>query len=299
MGALAAVLIILNGRDSRGRTAGRESGETVTGDDAEGYLALQHFLEQTTGIVLGPGDEPLVTGRLARLMRDEGIGGLRELTRRLESRAVPRLRTAVIDAMTTGETSWFREAAHFRLLTEDVLPAMTASRIRIWSAACATGQEPYSLSIAAHEYLQGDPARAPSGIEILATDIAQGALDAARRGVYCGALAARGLSAERRQRYFSALGDCLSVRNEIRQRVLFRQFNLAASIEVLGQFDVVFCRHVLVYFPSARRRDILGRVIHALRSGGFLFLGAGETLDGICRDLDPYVSCGAVAYRKH
>jgi chemotaxis protein methyltransferase CheR len=271
----------------------------VTGEDAEGYLALQRFLEQTTGIVIGTGDEQLVAGRLARLMRDEGIGSLRELTRRLELHAAPRLRAAVIDAMTTGETSWFRETAHFRLLTDDVLPAMAARRVRIWSAACATGQEPYSLSIAAHECLQGDPARAPSGIEILATDIAQGALDAARRGVYCGALAARGLSEERRQRHFTAQGDCLTVRNEIRQRVLFRQFNLAASIEVLGRFDVVFCRHVLVYFPTARRREILGRVIHSLSPGGFLFLGAGETLDGVCRNLDPYVSRGGVAYRKH
>ncbi len=271
----------------------------MTGEDAEGYLALQRFLEQTTGIVIGTGDEQLVAGRLARLMRDEGVGSLRELTRRLELHAAPRLRAAVIDAMTTGETSWFRETAHFRLLTDDVLPAMAARRVRIWSAACATGQEPYSLSIAAHECLQGDPARAPSGIEILATDIAQGALDAARRGVYCGALAARGLSEERRQRHFTAQGDCLTVRNEIRQRVLFRQFNLAASIEVLGRFDVVFCRHVLVYFPTARRREILGRVIHSLSPGGFLFLGAGETLDGACRNLDPYVSRGAVAYRKH
>lgn len=271
----------------------------MTGEDAEGYLALQHFLEQTAGIVLGPGDEPLVAGRLARLMREEGIGSLRELTRRLASRAAPRLCTAVIDAMTTCETSWFREAAHFRLLTEDALPAMPASRIRIWSAACATGQEPYSLSIAAQEYLQGDPARASIGIEILATDIAQGALDVARRGLYCGALAARGLSEERRQRHFTAQGDCLSVRNEIRQRVLFRQLNLAGSLDVLGQFDVVFCRHVLIYFSAARRREILGRVVSALRPGGFLFLGAGETLDGICGNLEAYLARGGVAYRRH
>jgi chemotaxis protein methyltransferase CheR len=270
----------------------------VSSQDVAGYLALQRFLEGAAGIVLGPGNEHLVASRLASLMREQRISDLRELTRMLEARASPRLRTAVIDAMTMGDTAWFREPAHYRMLAEDVLPAVSASRVRIWSAACSTGQEPYSLSIAAQEYLLGDPARLPGGVEILATDIAQAALDEARRGVYCGALAGRGLSDERRQRYFTAQGDCLSVRNEIRQRVLFRQFNLTGGIQVLGQFDVIFCRHVVGYFATERRREVLGRLIQALKPGGFLFLGPGEVPDGFAADLEERTAHGATAYRR-
>lgn len=273
-------------------------GGRVAGHEGDGFLAFQRYLEATTGIVLGPGDELLVASRLAPLLRHEGVDDLRHLTRMLETRASPRLRAAVVDAMTVGETAWFRDSPHFRILIEEVLPAATTSRLRVWSAACSTGQEAYSLSIAAQEHLQGESAGLPGGIEILATDIAQAALDVARRGVYCGVLALRGLSDERRQRYFSVQGDCATVRNEIRQRVLFRQFNLAGGIEVLGQFDVVFCRHVLVYFSHERRRAVLGRVVRALKPGGFLFLGAGETPDGLDADLEPYAAHGGVAYRR-
>lgn len=270
----------------------------MAGNDVEGYLAFQQFLEVTTGVVLGTGDEALVASRLSQLMRDERLDDLSHLTRMLEARASPRLRAAVIDAMTTGETSWFRDPPQFRILTDDVLPALPGSRVRVWSAACATGQEPYSLSIAAQEYLQGDPTRLPAAIEILATDIAQGALEEARRGVYCGGPALRGLSLERRRRHFNAHGDCLKVRGEIRQRVLFRQFNLTGGIDVLGQFDVVFCRYVLVYFSQLRRREVVRRMTRALKPGGFLFLGVGETLDGLGAELDIHLAHGGVAYRK-
>lgn len=270
----------------------------MTRIDAEGYLAFQQFLEVSTGIVLGPGNEELLAARLTRLLLEEGVPTLRELVRLLESRAVPRLRTAVIDAMTTPETSWFRDPAQFRILTEGVLAGATGSRLRLWSAACSTGQEPYSLSIAVQEFLQQHVHTLPGGVEIVATDIAQSALDAARRGIYCGPNAGRGLSAERRQRCFTQQGDCFSVRQELRQRVVFRQFNLTGSIQVLGQFDAIFCRNVLNYFAPERRHDVLDRLVGALRPGGYLFLGAADPADGAGAGLETHAAHGGVAYRR-
>jgi chemotaxis protein methyltransferase CheR len=213
---------------------------------ADDYLAFQRYLEDTSGIVLGAGNEALVGSRLTQLMLEHDIASLREMVRALENGANPRLRTAVVDAMTTPETGWFRDSAHFRILAEEILPTLSSSRVRIWSAGCATGQEPYSISMVVQDYLKGHRGRFASGVEIVATDIARAALDEARRGLYCGA-ATRGLSDEHRRRYLApGSGDCLSVRQEIRQRVVFREFNLARGLGVLGRVDVIFSRNQLV-----------------------------------------------------
>ena len=242
---------------------------------ASDYLAFQRYLERASGIVLGPGKESLIESRLMHLMQEHGLGTLRDVVRALENGANARLRASVIDAMTINETSWFRDPAQIRILVEAILPALQASRVRIWSAGCATGQEPYSISMAVQDYLRSGPTRFASGVEIVATYIAHSALDEARRGVYCGSGASRGLSDDHRQRFLApAPGDCLSVRQEIRQRIVFREFNLTRGLDVLGHFDVVFCRNVLAYFATPLRREVLERLARSLNSGGYLFLGS-------------------------
>lgn len=266
---------------------------------ASDYLAFQRYLERTSGIVLGPGNESLIASRLMHLVQQYAPGGLRDLVRALENGANARLRAAVIDAMTTTETSWFRDPAHFRILVDEVLPSLHASRVRIWSAGCATGQEPYSISMAVQDYLRSGPTRFASGVEIVATDIAHSALDEARRGVYCGSGASRGLSDDHRQRFLApAPGDCLSVRQEIRQRIVFREFNLTRGLDVLGHFDVVFCRNVLAYFATPLRREVLERLARSLKSGGYLFLGSTEDLRGQSKALEVRSVGGATYYRK-
>jgi chemotaxis protein methyltransferase CheR len=266
---------------------------------ASDYLAFQCHLERVSGIVLGPGKESLVESRLAHLMQEHGLATLRDVVRVLENGANARLRAAVIDAMTVGETSWFRDPAHFAILVDEILPAVQASRVRIWSAGCGTGQEPYSVSMAVQDYLRSGPARFASGVEIVATDIAHSALDEARRGLYCGSGASRGLTDEQRQRFFApGPGDCLSVRQEIRQRVVFREFNLTRGLDVLGQFDVIFCRNVLAYFATARRREVLDRLARSLKSGGWLFLGSTEDLRGHSKAFEVRFAAGATCYRK-
>jgi len=270
--------------------------QPLTADD---YLAFQRYLEGASGILLGPGKEDLVARRLTRLLLQHGLGSLRELVRALETGANPRLRIAVVDAMTVAETGWFREPAHFRILTEEILPSLTTSRVRIWSAGCSTGQEPYSISIAVQDYLRDQPGRFASGVEIVATDIARSALDEARRGVYCVNEGVHGLSAEHRERYFApAPGDCLTVRQEIRQRVVFREFNLAHGLDVLGRFDVIFCRNVLPYFGTELRRAVIERFARSLKAGGFLFLGETEELRGHGGALEPRAAHGGSFFRK-
>lgn len=266
---------------------------------ASDYLAFQRYLERASGIVLGPGSESLIESRLTPLVQQHGLGGLRDLVRALENGTNARLRAAVIDAMTTSETSWLRDPAHFRILVEEVLPTLRASRVRIWSAGCATGQEPYSISMVVQDYLRSGPTRFASGVEIVATDIAHSALDEARRGLYCGSRASRGLSEEHRQRFFApAPGDCLSVRQEIRQRVVFREFNLTRGLDVLGHFDVIFCRNVLAYFATPLRREVLERLARSLTSGGYLFLGSTEDLRGQSRAFEVRSAGGATYYKK-
>ncbi|RME35283.1 MAG: protein-glutamate O-methyltransferase CheR [Gammaproteobacteria bacterium] len=246
------------------------------------YERFCRFLEQSCGIVLGPGKMYLVSSRLAPLLREQGLSGLGELVQRLESGRSRALRVAVVDAMTTNETLWFRDGHPFELLKEEVLERLSGPRagpVRIWSAACSTGQEPYSISMAVQECNEKSPGRLPAGVEIIATDISPSVLKQAREGIYEELELRRGLSPERRQRFFRDLGDGrMQVREDIRRRVTFRELNLLQSYVGLGRLDVVFLRNVLIYFSHENKSDILRRVAQALRPPGYLFLGGSEPM---------------------
>jgi chemotaxis protein methyltransferase CheR len=269
----------------------------IASDD---YRAFRNFLEQASGITLGDNKEYLVTSRLAGLLRERGMSSLRQLLGLLHRGVDNGLRTAVVDAMTTNETFWFRDLPHYVLLTERILPELAGrdGRMpRIWSAACSSGQEPYSLSMAVHRYLGRNPGRHPAGVEILATDISTRMLAQAREGVYCGMSVSRGLDAEQRQQFFLPRGDCLEVRPQIRRRVTFRELNLVGSYGLLGRFDVIFCRNVLIYFAADLKADILRRMAQTLNPGGYLFLGSTESLSGHSDRFEMVTGHGGIVYR--
>ena len=249
------------------------------------YERFKHFLEQACGITLGDGKQYLIVSRLTRLLRDEKIASFTELLTAIERHNPRHLRDAVVDAMTTNETSWFRDSSPFEILIKDIFPEIDKQKknqCRIWSSACSSGQEPYTISIALSEYLQSSHARTSSLVnsQIVATDISASMLEVAKKAEYDEAILGRGLSKERKQQFFRATGDCWTVVDEIKHRVSFSEQNLLLPYAALGNFDIIFCRNVLIYFSVDRKIDILNRMAQSLNPGGYLFLGASETITG-------------------
>jgi chemotaxis protein methyltransferase CheR len=261
---------------------------------ADDYAVIHEFLEKQAGIRLGQGKEYLITSRLGRVLRTHGLTTFSDLARQLKSPGARRLQVAVVDAMTTNETFWFRDAAHYRMLTETLLPELRKPRLRVWCAACSTGQEPYTIAMALRD---GRPGML-TGLEIIGTDISSTALIQAREARYCGLSAARGLTEQQSRRYFRRAGDCLEVLPQYRQGVMFREFNLLSPFTGLGQFDVVFCRNVLIYFSAERKRDIIERIARNIPKGGYLFLGSTESLNGHADLFEMRSVQGGLAYRR-
>ncbi len=248
--------------------------------NADQYARISRLLEERAGIRLGPGKEYLVVSRLGAVRREYDMPDFEHMLRALESGTPRALVASVIDAMTTNETFWFRDPTHYEILVRDLLPALGGDRVRIWSAAASTGQEAYSIAISIQDAVAAG--RLPAGLsaEILGTDISPSALRQAESARYCGMSAVRGLSPEQRQRYFVGKDDCIELQPRYRRNIRFREFNLLDSYALLGRFDVIFCRNVLIYFSPERKRDILERFAQVLNPGGGLFLGSTESMNG-------------------
>ncbi|MYL27469.1 MULTISPECIES: CheR family methyltransferase [Halomonadaceae] len=251
----------------------------------EDYRAFKEFLQDASGILLGDNKQYLVKSRLRRIMTENRFNSLGELVQRLRKQPRSELRETVIDAMTTNETLWFRDTHPFRILEERLLGEMAAESssqpLRIWSAACSTGQEPYSIAMVIDEYRRRNPGRLRRPVEIIATDVSKPVVDAAKDGIYELLALGRGLSADRQKHYFTQLpSGSWQVRKEIRDMVTFREHNLLERFGS-GRFDIVFCRNVLIYFSSDLKHDILVRTHGILKRGGYLILGASESLNGL------------------
>ena len=250
------------------------------------FQAFREFLEKACGIVLGDNKQYLVSSRLNRLLEQEKIGSLGELVKRIQSQPRSNLRELVIDAMTTNETLWFRDVYPFEVLKKKLIPEFIKSnpnqRLRIWSAACCSGQEPYSLSMSIDEFERSNAGQLRSGAQIVATDLSGGILNAAKSAEYDSLSVARGLSQERLARHFDQLAPGRwALKPALRNRVEFRAINLLDSYSMLGKFDIVFCRNVLIYFSADVKKDILRRIHATLKPGGYLMLGASEALNGL------------------
>ena len=184
--------------------------------------------------------------------------------------------------MTTNETSWFRDGYPFEILRTLILPELAAKRVRgarIWSAACSSGQEPYSISIVIEEFLRTRPGALPD-IQVVATDISSSVLAEAEAGRFDDMTLSRGITEEMKQRYFERDGACWRIRASVRRRVVFKKVNLKQSFAGLGRFHCIFCRNVLIYFSHEVKRDILQRLAESLYPGGYLFLGSSEAVTG-------------------
>ncbi|WKJ89868.1 protein-glutamate O-methyltransferase CheR [Methylomonas montana] len=248
---------------------------------AEEYQAIQQFLNQSCGIALGENKQYLVKSRLLPLLGKFELSSFTDLTKVLQSSAFSsqKLKSAVIDAMTTNETFWFRDERQFAEIRDKVLPELLKQKngsIRVWSAACSSGQEPYSISICGLDALKASAKN--RSLQIIGTDISEAILEEAKKAVYSEAALARGVDEITKARYFHKSYDGYTLNPEVSQQVRFQQFNLLKSFTALGRFDIIFCRNVLIYFSDQVKRDILTRMADSLEPGGYLFLSSTEAM---------------------
>ncbi|BBA32606.1 chemotaxis protein methyltransferase [Methylocaldum marinum] len=249
----------------------------------EEFAVFRKFLVDACGILLGDSKQYLVKNRLTGLLRESDFSSIAQLIAALRSDNVPvKLKTRVIDAMTTNETFWFRDNSHFEELRNVLLPAWAANptggTLRIWSAACSSGQEPYSIGICVEEFFRYGWTGIRRNVQIIGTDISESILAEATQAAYSEMALSRGLDESLRSRYFERYQDKWKLKPEITDRVRFQQFNLLKPFAALGRFDIVFCRNVLIYFSEDLKRDILTRVAKVLNPGGYLFLSSTESL---------------------
>jgi chemotaxis protein methyltransferase CheR len=247
------------------------------------YDFLRRSLKERSGLVLTADKQYLVESRLLPIARKAGLASLGGLVAALHRDDSESPMTAVVEAMTTNETFFFRDKVPFENFRTTILPALLAARrssrvIRIWSAAASSGQEPYSLAMTLKELAD---TLAGWRIEIVATDLAGGVLQKAQEGIYSQFEVQRGLPIQFLIKYFSKVGDMWQIAPELRAMVKFRHLNLLADFSALGAFDLIFCRNVLIYFDQETKTDVLNRLGRQAAADGYLILGAAETVVGL------------------
>lgn len=243
---------------------------------------IMDFIYKRAGIVLAPDKAYFVEARLSPVARQVQCASPGELVQRL-MRGDRAIEQAVIDALTTNETFFFRDKVPFEHLQKIILPKLHATRpagvpIRIWSAACSTGQEAFSIIMLLNE-MQGQ--LGTRKVEVVASDISESVLARARAGIFNQFEVQRGLPTKLLLQYFTKEGESWKLSDAITRRVHFCRSNLLQEIGVSGRFDIIFCRNVLIYFDRPSRQTVLARLADRLADDGFLLLGGAESIYGI------------------
>ncbi|MBX9574810.1 MAG: protein-glutamate O-methyltransferase CheR [Caulobacteraceae bacterium] len=249
---------------------------------------FRDFVLRRTGIVLAADKDYLLRTRLEPLARSEGLADVNTMMSTVRMQPTGPLAQKCLDAMATHESFFFRDQTPFDAFRDDVLPRLARARpegrLRVWCAACSSGQEPYSLGMLFLEERHKHP---PLTLSIVATDISEPILQRARSGLYSDFETSRGLTPERRARWFSSDRGTHKVVDDVRAMVQFRRHNLLEPTAALGKFDVIFCRNVLIYFDRATKQRVLDGLTDAVAPDGVIFLGAAETVVGLSGRLRP------------
>ena len=265
----------------------------------ETFGFVRDLVRRESAIVLSQGKEYLVESRLLPVAREEGLADIEKLVEKVRQQPHGAMSRRLVEALTTNETSWFRDADPFAALRATVVPELAPGRaamrrLRIWSAACSSGQEAYSIAMT----LLDAPAVAGWAIEIVGTDLSSEMVQRAREGRYSQLEVNRGLPASHLVRYFERDGAAWRVNSQLRSMASFSELNLMRSFLGLGRFDVVFLRNVLIYFDVATKRDILRRVGQVLAPDGYLYLGAAEMTMGVDDAWERVAAGRSSMYRK-
>ena len=257
------------------------------------FLQFQGLLKRLAGIHLSPAKKALICGRLGKRLKHHGLANYGEYFRLLTGAHEAGELQIAIDLLTTNETYFFREPKHFDFLRERILPSRTpGSPFRVWSAACSSGEEPYSLAMLLAERLGGAP------WEIVASDLSTRVLEKARSGLYPMERARNVPEAYLKSYCLKGTGQYagnLLIERSLRERVRFLQVNLNEPLPRLGEFDLIFLRNVMIYFEPETKRKVVERLIPALKPGGHLLIGHSETLNGVTEGLR---SVSPSIYRK-
>ncbi len=261
------------------------------------FEKIRQMIYRLCGINLGPGKEGLVKSRLTKRLRKLNLGSFEEYLAYVENDRSGQELTAMIDLLTTNKTSFFRESEHFEFLRAKILPIALSSGqpIRIWNAGCSSGEEPYTVAIVLRE---SEPNLDLKDIRILATDISTQILFKAKKGEY-DRETLKGIPETLIRKYFSLVpktnGQVCQVKDSLKSLIRFAQLNLMQSWPMKGQFDVIFCRNVMIYFDKSTQRQLVSRFHEFLKPGGHLFVGHSESLTNTSSDFR-YVQ--PAVYRK-
>ena len=256
----------------------------------EDFDFVANLVKERSGLVLTKDKAYLLESRLMPVARARNHKGLDELIQSLRSSRDERLAREITEAMTTNESFFFRDGKPFEQFKDVVIPHMLASRgakksFRVWCAACSSGQEPYSLAMMIKE-----EAAKLSGwkIDIVATDISTEILNKAKAGIYSQFEVQRGLPIQLLIKYFRKVDESWQIDPGLKTMIQFKEFNLLHDLNSLGQFDVVFCRNVLIYFDQPTKTKVLAGISKLMPNDAFLYLGGAETVIGISDHFKPY-----------
>jgi chemotaxis protein methyltransferase CheR len=260
--------------------------------NSDDYKFIRDHLKALSGIELGDDRQFLVETRLSSLVTTHGLRSIDDLVVKLRAEPSPFWNDQLLRALTTNETLFFRDKTPFEYLKDRILPALVkaraGTRIRIWSAACSTGQEPYSVAMTILEHF---PELREGRVEIVATDLSTQALTKAKAGTYSDFEIQRGLEPGMRDKYFRKDGANWTIADSVKNLVVFRELNLVKPPYDCGIFDVIFCRNVIIYFDVQTKRLVLDGMHKALAHDGYLFLGGAETTLGITAQFGKVEGC--------
>ncbi|MFT6733154.1 MAG: chemotaxis protein methyltransferase CheR [Polaribacter sp.] len=261
---------------------------------ASEYDRFKSLLEHKSGILLGDNKQYLVTSRLANFIKECDLSNLSDLLAQIEQPTNRQLLQKVIDRMTTNETLWFRDGYPFEYMKKTLIPEFNKKgSFKIWCAACSSGQEPFSLAMLLYE------TGAFTNGSIIATDLSVRILEKAKLGQYQDIELKRGLPADKLRKYFDAIDtNNWQLKSNLRNKIRYQATNLLNAPFSLGKFEIIFCRNVLIYFSQENKTKVLNGLIDSLKPGGYLFLGASESLTKDCEKLDMIRCNPGLVYQK-
>jgi chemotaxis protein methyltransferase CheR len=267
----------------------------------EEIRVLSNYIYSVSGISIDASKAYLLETRFGKIVEEEGFKSYSELYHKAKSDPRKVLEKKLINAITTNETLFFRDTSPFDLLRHKILPDLIdirsgkgISNLKIWSSACSTGQEIYSIAIVIKELLGNTNKH---NLTLIGTDLSDGAVAQASAGTYNKFEIERGLPREKLQRYFKPAGGNWKINDEIRAMATFRRMNLMQPFTGLGKFDIIFCRNVAIYFTLQDRKKLFNKIADALEPDGYLLIGSTESLTGVCPRFVPKRHLRSIYYQ--